>query len=100
MTRATRTEVGVNHAPDPVVTAGLNVLLYVNAGFALSELYRSSVALMRVRETRKIFENRKSSWLMRSPMSVPGATRSIVTFATPPDGARPRNVATCAAGML
>jgi len=55
-------------------------------------------SFVRVRPILTSFARRRSSWLTRSPYYVPGSIRLTVTFATPPDGGRPSDCATTAAG--
>src|SRR2546421_5769081 len=43
----------------------------------------------RLRPALRSLPKRRSSWLSRSPKSVPGETRLTVTFAEPPDSGRP-----------
>jgi hypothetical protein len=44
----------------------------------LKRLYKSKFTFVRVMPTLKIFETRKSNWLIRSSRSVPGSTISNI----------------------
>jgi hypothetical protein len=58
----------------------------------------SAPTLVRVLPNRRILAIPRSSSLSRSPYSEPGAIRLTVTLVTFPDGSRPSDCATTAAG--